>query len=61
MTPHYELEFKKKIVRLHLEAGRTLKGLSAEYGVSKASISNWFARFREECQIMKKPKPNRTI
>ena len=50
MTPHYEPEFKKKIVRLHLEEGRTLKGLSAEYGVSKASISNWVAQFREECQ-----------
>ena len=33
---HYESEFKKKIVRLHLEEGRTLKGLAAEYGVSKA-------------------------
>lgn len=35
MSKHYEPEFKKKIVRLHLEEGRTLKGLAAEYGVSK--------------------------
>lgn len=41
MSQHYELEFKKKIVRLHLEEGRTLKGLAEEYKVSKASISNW--------------------
>ena len=41
MNQHYEPEFKKKIVRLHLEEGRFLKGLAAEYGVSKASISNW--------------------
>ena len=41
MSKHYEQEFKKKIVRLHLEEGRTLKGLAAEYGVSKASISIW--------------------
>lgn len=39
MSKQYEPEFKKKIVRLHLEEGRTLKGLAAEYDVSKASIS----------------------
>ncbi len=41
MSQHYESEFKKKIVRLHLEEGRSLKSLAAEYGVSHASISNW--------------------
>ena len=50
MSIHYETEFKKKIVRLHLEEGRTLKGLAEEYGVSKASISNWVSQFRKECQ-----------
>ena len=50
MNPHYEPKFKKKIVRLHLEEGRTLKGLAEEYGVSKASISNWVSQFRNECQ-----------
>ena len=49
MNQHYEPEFKK-IVRLHLEEGRSLKGLAVEYGVSKASISNWTKQFREECQ-----------
>lgn len=39
MNPYYEIKFKKKIIRPHLEEGRTLKVLSAEYGVSKASIS----------------------
>ena len=38
MSQYYEPEFKKKIVRLHLEEGRSLKGLAEEYGVSKASI-----------------------
>lgn len=51
MKPHYEIEFKRKIARLHLEQGRILKGLAQEYGVSKASISNWVNQFREECQI----------
>ena len=50
MSHHYEPEFKKKIVRLHLEDGRSIKSLAAEYGVSHASISNWTAQFRTECQ-----------
>ena len=50
MSKHYEPEFKKKIVRLHLEEGTTLKGLAAEYGVSKASFSIWVKQLREECQ-----------
>lgn len=56
MNKHYETEFRKKIVRLHLEEGRTLNGLAAEYGVSKASISIWVKQFREECQINKEAK-----
>lgn len=40
MNQNYEPKFKKKIVHLHLEEGRSLKGLAAEYGVSEASISN---------------------
>lgn len=40
MPQNYTPEFKKKIVRLHEEEGRTYKSITAEYGVSKASISN---------------------
>ena len=47
---HYEPEFKKKLVRLHLEEGRTLKSLSAEYGVAKASITIWCRKFSNECR-----------
>lgn len=50
MSQYYEPEFQEKIVRLHLEEGGSLKGLAKEYGVSKASISNWTKQFREECQ-----------
>ena len=50
MPQSYTPEFKKKIVRLHLEEGRTYKSITAEYGVSKASISKWCAEFSEECQ-----------
>ena len=56
MSKHYEPEFKKKIVRLHLEEGRTLKGLAVEYGVSKASISIWIKQFRKECQTNEEAK-----
>lgn len=56
MSKQYEPEFKKKIVRLHLEEGRTLKGLATEYGVSKASISIWVKQFREECQTNEEAK-----
>ena len=41
MPRSYTPEFKKKIVRLHLDEGRTYKSITAEYGVSKASISAW--------------------
>ena len=40
MPQTYTPEFRKKIVRLHEEEGRTYKSITAEYGVSKASISN---------------------
>ena len=56
MNQHYEPEFKKKIARLHLEEGRSLKSLAAEYGVSHASISNWANQFREECQTNEEAK-----
>ena len=56
MNKHYEPEFKKKIVHLHLEEGRTIQGLADEYSVSKASISNWVHQFRKECQINKEAK-----
>jgi transposase len=47
---NYETEFKQKIVRLHLEEGRTIQSLTDEYSISKASISNWVKNHREECQ-----------
>ncbi len=50
MSQNYTPEFKKKIVRLHEEEGRTFKSITAEYGVSKAAISAWCKQFREECQ-----------
>lgn len=48
MPRSYTPEFKKKIVRLHLDEGRTYKSITAEYGVSKASISAWCSEFSKE-------------
>jgi transposase len=56
MSKHFEPEFKKKIVRLHLEDGRTIRALAAEFGVSKASISNWVSQYRNECQTNEEAK-----
>ncbi len=37
----YNEEFKKRIVRMHLEEGRTIKSLSEEYHVSENGIGYW--------------------
>ena len=50
MSQNYEPEFKKRIIRLHLEEGRSLKSLAEEYHISKSAISIWCKTFREECQ-----------
>lgn len=50
MSQNYTAEFKKKMVRLHEEEGRTYKSITAKYGVSKASISKWCREFSKECQ-----------
>ena len=57
MPQSYTPEFKKRIVRLHEEC-RTYKSITAEYGVSKASISKWCREFNEECQTKALEDPN---
>ena len=58
MPQSYTPEFRKRIVRLHEEEGRTYKSITAEYGVSKASISKWCSvasLVKNACQA-RKPK-----
>lgn len=43
-------DFRKNVVVLHFRDGRTIASLAAEYGVSKATISNRVKAYREECQ-----------
>ena len=56
MPQSYTPELKKKIVRLHEEEGRTYKSITAEYGVSKASIAKWCRELSEECQTIPEAK-----
>ncbi len=57
MPQLYEPEFKKKIVRLRLEEGRTIKSIEREYNISKSSITKWCREFSEECQEQAKASP----
>ena len=34
----------------HIQDGRTIASLVAEYGISRATVSNWVRSYREECQ-----------
>ena len=43
-------ETKKKVVKQHIQDGRTIASLASEYGVSLATISNWARNYREECR-----------
>ena len=40
---------RKAVVREHIQDGRTIASLAAEYGVSTATVSNWVRAYREEC------------
>lgn len=60
MPRSYEPEFKKKIVRLHLQEGRTIRSIMEEYGVSKSCITAWCKNFSEECQKKALKEPDAT-
>ena len=43
-------ETRRKVVRAHIQGGRTIASLVAEYGISRATVSNRVRSYREECQ-----------
>lgn len=47
-TKVYEPEFKKKIIQLYLEQGRTIKSLNEEYPGGDGTVRKWVWIFREE-------------
>ncbi len=58
MPLNYTPEFKKKIVRLRLEEGRTINSIITEFGISKESVRRWCNEFQKECQAQTLPIPS---
>lgn len=52
----YNLNAKKKIIRLHLEEGRSVKSLSEEYNLGSGTLRSWLNKYREECQTNSETK-----
>ena len=50
-------ETRRQVVRAHIQDGRTTASLVAEYGISRATVSNWGRSYREECQNNDEEKP----
>ena len=42
-------ETRRKVVRAHIQDGRTIASLAAEYRISGASVFNWGCSYHEEC------------
>ena len=60
MSQPYTPEFKKKMVRLREEEGRTMESIISEYGIAKSTISRWCKELREECQKQAQDHPEIT-
>ena len=58
MSQNYTPEFKKKIIRLRLEEGRTINSITKEYGISKESVRRWCREFQKECQAQSLQNPS---
>lgn len=46
----YEPEFKKKIVKLVLEEGRTISSVNKEFNLGEGTVRSWIRQFDEECE-----------
>lgn len=53
---NYDPELKAKILRLHLEEGRTKKSLTEEFNLGQGTISYWLNQYRKECEANPKKK-----
>lgn len=45
----YEPEFKKEVVRLVLEEGRTIRSVNEEFNLGEGTVRDWIKQFCEEC------------
>ena len=50
-SKRYEPEFKKKIVQLVLEQGRTISSVNKEFNLGEGTVRSWIRQFNEECEI----------
>lgn len=57
----YEPEFKKKMVRLVLEEGRTIASVNKEYGLGEGTVRSWIRQFEEKCEKIQKQKTQKTF
>ncbi|WP_430882479.1 transposase [Fusibacter sp. JL216-2] len=48
--PKYDPVLREKIIRLHLEEGRTIKSLTAEYNLGSGTLRYWLDKHRKECE-----------
>jgi len=46
----YSNELKEKVIRLHLQEGRSQASLEREYNIGRGTVSNWIKSYNEECQ-----------
>ncbi len=46
----YSREQREKILKLHLQEGRSVNSLTAEYHLGKGTLSYWVKEYRKECQ-----------
>jgi len=46
----YEPALKEKVIRLHLEEGRTVKSLTEEYQLGKGTLKYWLSSRNKEGQ-----------
>lgn len=42
---------KKQVLKLHIQDGRTISSLAAEYGIYHTTVSNWIRTYHEEYQM----------
>lgn len=57
----YEPEFKKKMVRLVLEEGRTIASVNKEYSLGEGTVRSWIRQFEEECEKNPETKDTKDI
>ncbi len=46
----YDPVLREKIIRLHIEDGRTIKSLTDEYSLGSGTFRYWLDKHRKECK-----------